>query len=93
MDNTRFSSQVLRSYNASPNILRAVRGIKAVVAVQTSDSLTFTSYTRVSVEDRGITETDRSAQREPGHPSKTLNSTSFPVPRALSPATHTLPAP
>lgn len=47
MDNTRFNSQVLRSYNASSNKLRAVQGVKAIVAVQILDSLTFTSYTRM----------------------------------------------
>lgn len=45
VDNTRFNDQVLGSYNASPNKLRAVQGVKAIIAVQISDSLTFASYT------------------------------------------------
>lgn len=47
MDNTWFNDQVLRSYNASPNKLRAVKGVKAIIAVQISDSLIFASYTRM----------------------------------------------
>jgi len=45
MDNIWFNGQVLRSYNASPNTIRTVQGVRAIIAVQIPDSLTLASYT------------------------------------------------
>lgn len=77
--NAQFKGQQLRSDTASPNKLRAIQGVKTIVAMQSQAPLP--SFPSWSIENTGVGEIGM--QCEAVYPEKTLNPTYFIVPHTF----------